>query len=514
MKVCTRCGSANHDRSKQCFYCKVELGPEGSFVSVPDRKRRKKLWSLLLLVPILAALVGAVYFFLTREAFEAVGLGSLYTGQNMELGVLLAIVTVALLIVMIYLLARDPYRHSRDEDDEEEEATYLMEKTPKEEPAVEETASAEAQTPVVAETDTVQDATPVPTSEETAEDSSVKICLEDYTYADLFANAAEATPRTDAACLRGMLAAMATARLLVIRRHNEDDDPNEVVRALCRALGTSAAVSMGDEEWTSSTDLYRYNALLTDTPVVDVIRGLYQSATQRKRAHLLTVMGLSAHQLEQVLADAVPFLYDPDTPCPFAGTTVSDPFYSAFGGANTLLLTENVWLVAIVDDAENAQLPDALNALYAELPLKQMPRLDDDDDDDELAPVSSVPAAKLLRRMADRAYDDYVLTEDTWKKLDLLEEYLGRATGFRFHNKLIRRVERYTSVYMAAGGTEAEAVDSVLSAGLLPMIANALRAHAITDEAEEESLRHFLDRVFGADNLPLTMDTVSVLKLS
>ena len=61
---------------------------------------------------------------------------------------------------------------------------------------------------------------------------------------------------------------------------------------------------------------------------------------------------------------------------------------------------------------------------------------------------------------------DYI-GEDLWKKLDDSLIELGVA---ELHNKVILQMEKYTSVYISAGGEDVDAFDSVIAEKVLPIL--------------------------------------------
>ena len=88
---------------------------------------------------------------------------------------------------------------------------------------------------------------------------------------------------------------------------------------------------------------------------------------------------------------------------------------------------------------------------------------------------------------------------ENWKKIDDLTEKLTSACGFAPDNKLITAMERFVGVYMAAGGSEQEALDSVLACVLLPAALTLLSTNTSEDSP---ALSQLLDAGFGMENLP------------
>ena len=518
MKVCTRCGNTNKDKASQCFYCKVDLTAEGSFVSVPNQKSKKKLLSLLLLLPMALCFAAAVYFYLPERIFVNMGMPGLYLGRDLEIAMLMVILGVACMIAMIVLLTRSSSRRRDDEADEEEDPTYLMEITTEEElkkraeeaegtaqDASEEDAQTEEESFPTEETQPAPAAEPVAERVTTENGTVVSFLSDGMTVKKLYENLESGAPELDPATMRSLLSAMAVSRLLVVRKKKEED-AIPLYEALSGTFGTPMCVTEGNEAWSEPSALYRRSDPETGA-VSDsaFIHGARRAKGAPGKVFFLTVEGLCAAQLPAVLADLIPFFKHPSRPHSLRGKG------AVMGDVDpSVELGENLWILAVINEDEEAQIPERLRGLYAEIPMRKSLIAS------EVEPVdgSEAPSMSLFLRMTLNADDEYGISEETWKKLDLLEELLTKEIGLSFDNKLLRKMERYAGMYLAAGGTESEAVDSMLSIGLLPLVVADLKEYAKRVEEVEEPLHHFLDRVFGIDNLPLTADTLRVLGIA
>ncbi len=118
----------------------------------------------------------------------------------------------------------------------------------------------------------------------------------------------------------------------------------------------------------------------------------------------------------------------------------------------------------------------------------------------------NVVARPQLMKAAERARESYYLTDEHWNGIDLLEAYLNELIGYRIDNRKARMMERYSSAYMAAGGSEAEALDSTLTACILSSL--YARRGQLNLTADVEAPYEFLERVFGAETVPASIEMV------
>ena len=89
------------------------------------------------------------------------------------------------------------------------------------------------------------------------------------------------------------------------------------------------------------------------------------------------------------------------------------------------------------------------------------------------------------------------IDEDSWKKLDRLEEYVKSHAEYSMGNKLWTGFEKYIATYIACDGERREAMDKAISARLLASMISALREKVLEDG---QSLSDMLDSIFGEEN--------------
>ena len=92
------------------------------------------------------------------------------------------------------------------------------------------------------------------------------------------------------------------------------------------------------------------------------------------------------------------------------------------------------------------------------------------------------------------------ITEDFWKKLDKLEAYARKISGFKIGNKLCLGIEKHISTLIAAGVDSESAADSALSVRLMPSLFASVNKLLTKDDA---SVIEMLDNIFGEDGMPL-----------
>ena len=105
-----------------------------------------------------------------------------------------------------------------------------------------------------------------------------------------------------------------------------------------------------------------------------------------------------------------------------------------------------------------------------------------------------------LDYLTDRVKSRFEVDEETWKKIDRLEDYANRHNAYRIGNKLWVGFETYAAVYMAcdvSAGNEEEAIDRAVAAKLLPSVIRTVNGRM---RGDERGLAETLDAIFGDDH--------------
>ena len=108
--------------------------------------------------------------------------------------------------------------------------------------------------------------------------------------------------------------------------------------------------------------------------------------------------------------------------------------------------------------------------------------------------------------MLELALRDNMLDENLWKRIDKLETIVNEMdASYRMTSKMWQRLEKYTSVYLRAGGEPEETLDSV--------VANHVINTMVTSVAEGknktgERFVNTIENVFGEGHAPNTVKRV------
>ena len=103
-----------------------------------------------------------------------------------------------------------------------------------------------------------------------------------------------------------------------------------------------------------------------------------------------------------------------------------------------------------------------------------------------------------IEQMFQEAKEKYKVSEETLKKLELLDDYVIQHFRLAFGNRIVKQLRDFVPSYVACGGTEIDGVDYVLTNKILRKF-EGLNLAFIRDEID--GLIAYLSELFGEENM-------------
>lgn len=320
---------------------------------------------------------------------------------------------------------------------------------------------------------------------------------------DSFASFASARGlEMETAQIRMVFTAMQTSRLVVVDPTNLSDAKfSRFMAVLGEFFGDATEVqhlpakTPNDEYWNWNKAL-----LLADNGSASaLLKKTYQARIRENEVTVAALDRVPASEMEAVFAKYLKFFETPAAPYPvYMFLTSARTALPLFQGVD-LVLPQNLWYFVMRDSADTAAIPATVARVAAILPL-EIKRAE------ERTPAETearaLPAFKSFEMCCDRVLDEYFLSLELWKKIDLLEAFLKKEVGFSIGNKLARRMETFSSVYLACGATPAETLDFMLASLMLPALNKEQRAVLYEDA---HSFANEMETVLGASNIASCM---------
>lgn len=204
------------------------------------------------------------------------------------------------------------------------------------------------------------------------------------------------------------------------------------------------------------------------------------AANSRSTATLITIDNMAADKMGSVFVPFIRYATAPDN------ITVS------FGAAKRKIdIPTNIWFLIRLEDGRK-KFPGYL----AEMASVVIPKITEAKN----AVESDVAKPDYYRLCAacQRAERDYELEEQQWKKVDALERFASARIPFTIGNKIWVQMEKYLAVQLSCGAEPPAALDSAVSAKLIPYLTPALAGKSLPDDVD---FVQTLENIFGEDDV-------------
>lgn len=168
-------------------------------------------------------------------------------------------------------------------------------------------------------------------------------------------------------------------------------------------------------------------------------------------------------------------------------------------------LPKHLWYFLILNDKTNLALSSnelLQNSIYVDLDLKAV---EESDDSKEVENINFRQFEKLIEDMKEKLN----ISEENYKKIDALEDYVSEICTFSFTNKINLAIERFAAIYLALENNEESCLDHIVSSRLLPMVLTALYGKELEEEMQIDIK---LDNIFGEDNTIQCHKTLKALR--
>jgi hypothetical protein len=311
--------------------------------------------------------------------------------------------------------------------------------------------------------------------------------------------------------VRALMAALATSRVVFIRTC--DDASATFAKILPQFFGSNAPVMEVTSAWNSVEPLL-FNTTLASKRASDGLCGLYRANYVGDIVSMLTLTHVERGSSKDYLKDMLAYSESPEHKCRMQvlDARLSDEKLCAKVEAGDdgvyLPLSQNIWCLAVSDDAKNFYAPSEGYTTGAALTVSLRGKSCDATNDGALA--SSGLCASDFARLTRDITDRHFLPEEQWKKFDRVESFLQKRAGIRFDNRLMCRLETFSSAYLAMNDDANQILDAMLEAFFLPMISRL--DPGLLDSIEGGAgIRETVALSFGADNVPSCMQMLQEL---
>ncbi len=306
----------------------------------------------------------------------------------------------------------------------------------------------------------------------------------------------------DERTVRAYVSSLAVTKLIILEGIS-GTGKTSLPYAFGKFVKREAAVVPVQPSWKDKTDMLGYYNEFTNTfTETELLYKLYEA---NLCGDVFTVIldEMNIARVEYYFAEFLSLLELPDPSARqievVASRRESDPRLLKEG---KLLIPENVWFVGTANnDDSTLAISDKVydRAMVLELSRRASPFAAEDPGQTR---ISFAQLDSLFRN----ALDTYSVSAEMRRNVEELDRFLNEKMHITFGNRIMRQIEKFVPVYLAAGGPENEAVDVIVSRKVLRRLENQ---NPVFVEAAAGELLGRLGELFGKGTMPLCEEFIS-----
>ena len=300
----------------------------------------------------------------------------------------------------------------------------------------------------------------------------------------------------DIKTVRSFVAGLAVSRLVIFQGMS-GTGKTSLACAFGDFLKNPSVLIPVQPSWKEKTDLVGYfNEFTKNYNETELLAKIYEAGGNRKM-YVTVLDEMNIARVEYYFAEFLSVLEMPDPERRLieivSDSLPNDPKRIIDG---KIKLPENMWYVGTANNDDSTMaISDKVSdrAMIIDLDRRALPF---DAPETEPYAVSDDKLAALVTSAKRR----YGLTLRNRRRIERLDAYLIENLGITFGNRIMRQIESYVPVYVACGGSELEAIDTVLAKKVLRKLESKNPVY-VRNAASALSL--YLDELFSEDALPI-----------
>ncbi len=279
---------------------------------------------------------------------------------------------------------------------------------------------------------------------------------------------------------RSIVAAIAACKVVFVTSKNAELLP-KFVKILNEYYGNENP-TVADDKWNSLSDILWEEESDGRFVLSAFSNAVYGAHKSREQERVVVIENVNINNLGRYFGNFLEYANHP-----------TEEYVITFNEETSFRLPDNLTYVLVAQDGILDMLPtEMLNAsLIAEVMLSEATVTEED-----VEPKLISHDDFLL--MLSEAKEEFFVSERIWKKVDALSETLNATERFAIGNKNIIQSESFTSVMMACGADEAEAVTNMFLAKLSYVLKNT---HMFRQDGGEKTVYGIVEKLFADEEL-------------
>ena len=289
-----------------------------------------------------------------------------------------------------------------------------------------------------------------------------------------------------------IFAAMSASRLIITKGMTNDSFA-AFIKILSEYFGTEAGIDVVDHTYTNDNNAL-FKQFGTTKQKTALACAIERSCEAKERVHIAALTDVNFAGISNYFVPFSRYIRNP------RNATVIEAV-NEVGDSVSFKPFENLWFFVNLRMGETLRsIPAYISELASVIKV------------DYSATVPTRANADILQfnyyqfdYMLDKVKANNGIPEETWKKIDSLEEFIKSNAPFVLSNRCCIAIEKFYAVYSACGGEAKDALDRALSARVIPSAVVVLNEIENTDN---KNLSEKLEMIFGEDNIEASRSAI------
>ena len=294
--------------------------------------------------------------------------------------------------------------------------------------------------------------------------------------------------------IREIFASIASSRIIIMKDMS-DEKFKTIVMLLCEYFECPVSIDYASKRLVNEESVLFKDGDEGQRVKTNVLKGIEDAYKEKHNVHIIALGDVEMNSISNYFVSFARYARNPSG-------NISIEARNEKNNESTYVIPQNTWIILnLKSDEKITNIPEYMADISTIVTL-----------DYTKCPVAEIrgDVRKFkfyqLDYLLDKCKNVYEFSEDTWKKIDKLEEYTKHHTEFHIGNKLCTGIERYSSTFIACEGEMTTAVDKAIAAKLLPSVIIAINKNRNKDA---RGLGETLDAIFGEENTAACRNALS-----
>ena len=294
--------------------------------------------------------------------------------------------------------------------------------------------------------------------------------------------------------IREIFASIASSRIVILKDTNEEQYKT-LIMLLCEYFDCPISIDYVSDRYVNEESVLFTNGPDGERIKTNILKGIENAYKEKQNIQILSLSDVELAKISNYFVSFARYARNPSG-------NISIEARNEKNNETSYVIPQNTWIFVKLKSGEKiCNLPEYLADISTSVKL-----------DYTKCPAAGINADVRkfkyyqLDYLLDKCKNVYEFSEDTWKKIDKLEEYTNLHAKFHLGNKICTGIEKYSSTFIACEGEMNIAIDKAIAAKLLPYVIITINGNR---NKEVRGLGETLDAIFGEENTAASRMTLS-----